>query len=599
MQTKIPQELIDHRQWVVWKSISRDGKATKVPFQPSGVPASSTNHETWSEFYECVRVSKSYAGIGFVFDKEDPYIGIDLDGCRSLETGLVDEWAKEIITKFGTYAEVSPSGTGVKLWGKTDFDYVGINKKEMAGEGHGGKKPAIEIYSHGRYFACTGKRLQGLGGVVNVDAQLDWLKRQYGLAKSESTFNASSISIDTPLLERASKYIAKMDPAISGSNGHGAAFKVACVLCKGFGLDESEAFNLFMKEYNTRCNPEWSEREVRHKISSALRQPGSTGYLADAQPADWDRIAIPSQYKCDKMPAEKVQKEPPKLRTSTLRQASSQYLEVLKGGIPHLLKTGIPDLDFSMGGGVGAGEFVIIAARPGHGKSAIALQMVHHITSNGIPVGLISEEMSAMALGKRTIQFVTDVREDDWVGMEEHIEQELISHFSGRADAHIVESCGTVLRAVEEAERMQKDHGIKALFVDYAQILQGIGRSRYEQITEVSQTLRQLASRTGLTVFVLAQLSRDIEKRDKFIPTMRDLKETGQLEQDADVIIFGVYPHKLDPGQPKNSYTFFIGKNRSREIKRPVIDVLFDTSRQTFNHAVELEPESEYAKDFR
>ena len=590
---RVPDVLTERVQWVCWKRFNRDDKIVKMPVRCDGTPASSTDAATWTTFSECCESAHNFAGVGFVFSESDPFIGIDLDGCRNPETGIIDDWAKEIIAKIGTYAEVSPSLTGVKLWGVSELPWSGINKKAIEGLSQGGKQAAIEIYEQGRYFAVTGKRIKGFSEVVNVDDALAWLKDLHGMNRSQVYIPTNNVSLSTPILERAAKYVGTMPPAISGSSGHNAAFKVACVLVKGFGLSDGDAFDLFMREYNPRCNPVWTEREVMHKINSAKRQPGASGYLAEAEPNDWNRITIPSQYKEHKPTKEEQQKEVAETRKTTLKKATLGYIESIKGGKPNLLSTGVPDLDYAVGGGVGGGEMVIIAARPSHGKSAVALQMVHHVTSLGIPVGIISEEMSALALGKRTVQFVSETPEEDWGSMNDFVQREIEKHFEGRADAYIVESCGTVVRAIAEAERMQTEHGIKALFVDYAQILNGTGRGRYEQVTDVSQSLRQLASRTGLTVFVLAQLSREIEKREKFVPTMRDLKETGQLEQDADVIVFGVWPYKLDATIDKKEYQFYIAKNRNREIRKAAFSVVFEPRRQAFRH-VEMETLPEF-----
>ena len=97
-----------------------------------------------------------------------------------------------------------------------------------------------------------------------------------------------------------------------------------------------------------------------------------------------------------------------------LSAAARQYLESVRSGNSNLIETGIPDLDYAIGGGIERGELVVIAARPSHGKSAVALQMAHSWTLLGMPTVIISEEMSALAFGKRTLQFVSDVAQEHW-----------------------------------------------------------------------------------------------------------------------------------------------------------------------------------------
>ncbi len=142
-----PDDLIRRPQWVNWKLEQRGERMTKVPYQPNGRKADSTNPATWSDFQSvklaCAR-DDTFTGIGFVFTKEDPYVGIDLDKCRDPVSGVVEPWATAIINRFDTYAELSPSGKG--------FHIIGRGKLPTKGR----KKDHIEMYESGRYFTVTG-----------------------------------------------------------------------------------------------------------------------------------------------------------------------------------------------------------------------------------------------------------------------------------------------------------------------------------------------------------------------------------------------------------------------------------------------------------
>lgn len=151
-------ELRQLAQWVAWRYGSRNGELTKIPVTPHGdelVNASSTNPATWGTYEQATRYAKAHAlaGAGFVFSENDPYCGIDLDDC--LEDGRLAPWALEIIEALATYCEVSPSGTGVKLWGRGRLPGNGLN----AGD--------VELYDHGRYFTWTGRRLAGTPETIN------------------------------------------------------------------------------------------------------------------------------------------------------------------------------------------------------------------------------------------------------------------------------------------------------------------------------------------------------------------------------------------------------------------------------------------------
>jgi primase-polymerase (primpol)-like protein len=144
----IPEELRQRRSWVNWKRIIRDGVPTKLPVQPDGTAASSTDAATWAAFeavVEAFRVRpESFAGIGFVFSDADPYCGIDFDKCRVPETGDVEPWASDVIADITSYTEVSQSKTGVHCIARFKLP-AGNNK-------HG----RFEMYDQGRFFVMTG-----------------------------------------------------------------------------------------------------------------------------------------------------------------------------------------------------------------------------------------------------------------------------------------------------------------------------------------------------------------------------------------------------------------------------------------------------------
>src|SRR5262245_1246202 len=122
---RVPLALQEHDQWLVWDLIERPGdKPTKLPKQVDGSNAKSNDRSTWTTFDNACLHADRITGIGFVFSKDDPFCGIDLDGCRNPDTGRVAEWAREIILKFNSYAEVSPSRSGVKIFcrGKSPFE---------------------------------------------------------------------------------------------------------------------------------------------------------------------------------------------------------------------------------------------------------------------------------------------------------------------------------------------------------------------------------------------------------------------------------------------------------------------------------------------
>jgi hypothetical protein len=583
---KIPPELAALKSWCLWKTIERGGKPTKVPYQPTDYEAKSDTPETWCSLDDALDRygAGGYDGIGFMFGKEPSgFVGCDLDGCRDPETGKVEDWAREVITHMASYAEVSPSQTGVKIFmrGKSPFS-TGKNLKLKDLPVIGVKEPGIEIYDHGRYFAVTGLRVRGPHDCQERQVELDWLKGKFW--PDATPVQGGDFYGDDSVLERARKYIAKTEPAISGQNGSGAAFNVACKLVLGFGLSRDTALVLY-REWNQTCKPPWSERELVHKIDDAAKQAGPRNYLRNVTPPNWSKAE-------EKIPAYREPSSNGKskeLRRSTMNDAAEKYIKHIENGGGQTVSLGLHDLDKALEGGVEPGELVLVAARPSHGKSMIAMQFVHYWCSREMPCMFISEEMTELMLGKKALQYISEHPKHEWTAptVPDELRRELALYAKARKTCHIIEGCGSVDVAVAEIESGIKEHGINAVVIDYAQCLKSVGKNEYEQVTATSVALREMAHRNkGLVTIVLCHLGREIEKRKKFLPVLSDLKNSGQLEQDADVVMFLVWPWRLDKKQKPGEFQIFIAKNRNRAIIEPTVTVDFNADRQMLTNII-------------
>lgn len=147
---QIPAELKNTPHWILWRSEVRNGKKTKVPYQINGEMAQSNNKRSWSTFPTIIKFYEQgdYDGIGFMFSKDDPFIGIDIDHC--IQEGALTSLAEDVIETVNSYTEYSPSGDGIHIIAK--------GKLPLKGPGTGRKNVDIglEVYRHGRYFTFTG-----------------------------------------------------------------------------------------------------------------------------------------------------------------------------------------------------------------------------------------------------------------------------------------------------------------------------------------------------------------------------------------------------------------------------------------------------------
>jgi len=247
------------------------------------------------------------------------------------------------------------------------------------------------------------------------------------------------------------------------------------------------------------------------------------------------------------------------------------------------LTTGFRELDSAIGG-YNPSDLVIVAGRPGMGKTALALSFSNEAAKAGHRVLFISLEMSSEQLIKRWLSLETGLN----AGIlnrgnydSEHVKT-LVEYAQGRRE-HIYiddEASVTLGELVAKVRRHQSRHGLDVLFVDYIQLIKSPitkGRTREQEVAEISRTLKLLAKDLGITVVALAQLSRGVESRQDKRPMLSDLRESGAIEQDADVIIFPYRPAYYDRDEfnanNKEEAELVVGKNRHGEA--PIVNCMF------------------------
>ncbi len=267
----------------------------------------------------------------------------------------------------------------------------------------------------------------------------------------------------------------------------------------------------------------------------------------------------------------------------------SRYEGKLRG-----LPTGFSDLDNILAG-LQKSDFIILASRPSIGKSSLALDIARNVAiEQKIPVGVFSLEMSADQVVDRLIAAQANVDlwrlrtgklssegdDNDFVRIQQSLGvlSEAPIFIDDAASPNILQ-----MRAM--ARRLQARHGLGLIIVDYIQLMESRSPSEnmVQQMTEISRSLKGLAKELNVPVLALSQLSRTVEQRSPQIPRLADLRESGALEQDADVVLFLYREDKYRPDTTrKNIVDIIIAKHRNGPVGR--IETYFDERRASFRN---------------
>jgi len=209
------------------------------------------------------------------------------------------------------------------------------------------------------------------------------------------------------------------------------------------------------------------------------------------------------------------------------------------------IETGFVDLDLLLSG-LQDSNLIVLAARPGQGKTAFVVNVAQHVSvQNKIPVGMFSLEMSKEELVDRLL--ISQANIDAWKLKTGKLSEEdfgKLSEAMGElADApiYIDDTPGiSIAEMRSKARRLQIEHGLKLLIVDYMQLVNPGRRfeNRVQEVSFISQNLKNLARELKIPVLTVSQLSRAVEHRGERRPQLADLRESGAIEQDADVVVF-------------------------------------------------------------
>ena len=255
-------------------------------------------------------------------------------------------------------------------------------------------------------------------------------------------------------------------------------------------------------------------------------------------------------------------------------------------GVP----TGYIDLD-NLLGGLQKSDLIILAARPSMGKTSLALDIMRHVAVNAkIPVGIFSLEMSKDQLVDRLLSSQSDVNlYKIRTGHLNDEDFEKIGQAMGElseSPIYIDDAAGSNIMEIRTKDRrLQAENGVGLIVVDYLQLMEGRSKdNRVNEVSEISRALKLLARELAVPVIALSQLSRGVENRPDKVPQLSDLRESGSIEQDADVVMF-IYREDMYKGKDsKRPHVAEIHIKKHRNGPTGQVDLYFDGEKTSFKN---------------
>jgi replicative DNA helicase len=224
--------------------------------------------------------------------------------------------------------------------------------------------------------------------------------------------------------------------------------------------------------------------------------------------------------------------------------------------------------------GLQRGEMIIVAGRPSMGKTAFAMNIVEHVAADQrLPCAIFSLEMSKQQLAQRMLcsrgQIDAHKLRKGMLNSQEYTKLATVVGELAKAPIWVDDSaCLTPLELRAKARRLKHQHDIKCIMIDYMQLIDNPGPdNRQQQITEISRAVKSVARELNIPVVCLSQLNRAPEGRDGHRPRMSDLRESGSIEQDADVVMLlhreDYYRMNEPDFQPENTADVIVAKQRN------------------------------------
>lgn len=464
----------------------------------------------------------------------------------------------------------------------------------------------------------------------------EWLDPSEWLKKPDPTARTVAARTEAPrgsanVEERARKYIARMPASISGAGGHAACWEVALTLARGFGLGHDRTLALLLEEFNPRCEPPWSERELEHKAAGAVKSERVPyGFLLKEDrewrprahrlpppPADGDYVPeVPDDYQWEdpsEDPPESAEYEstgperepgddsgeptaPPtateRYKVVELRALGFRVVAEAKAGKKEGFTTGHYELNAVLCG-LRPEHVTLLAAPTSWGKSSFGVMIADENIKIGVPVLVVSVEDSDIMYGKRIFARRANINAmklrnnelspSDLAKLEKEAKEAEEEPFLLNGVGKTVEYCAKAIRELV-AERK-----IGIVICDYVQRFRTTAHAgdRRNQVTYVAETLSNAIKESKAAGVLLSQLKRTEGRR----PTMDDVKESGDLENMAEHVLLG-YRERSSAAAPWKR-TLTIPKNKDGPTPGADIECPFNDATASFTRVDDPNPARE------
>lgn len=450
-----------------------------------------------------------------------------------------------------------------------------------------------------------------LGERLAVDA---WLARALPSpsARRETERNNDPSAIE----QRAIRYVAKMPEALAGSRGHDATWQVACALACGFDLSEEVTFQILWNEYNPRCQPAWSEKELQHKARHARHNTKlERGYLlrddhdwsndrrvekqetgGSREPGDdSDEIEREETREQSNAPTDAVAPKPIHERFAlfTERQLITQVFDHLKSDKPKRgFTTGVHEIDAILGG-LRLGMVACVGAQTSWGKSTFATMVLEENLKQDVKVLIVSNEDMPLLYGRRIVcrrggMNALSVRDGDLIPRDIARVGVMAGHAS---DAYVLmNASGVSAEGIAQAILVCREElGTQLIMVDYLQRIRtaNMMQDRRNEVSRAAECIGDAIKKHSATSslpepasgLVFSQLKR-IQDRE---PTIEDLKESGDVENMAEHIILGHRKVKTsNQGEENVSRRYNIPKNKDGPVILDWVELEFNQVTASF-----------------